>query len=115
MWGASTFSKIRDRLLTVEVAQGLLSGLLSNSRVKRHLSHEHFSVEGTLLDALASMKSFQLKNGPVDPPGRGSNAERDFKGKKRSNETHASTTDPDDRLYRKGNGHFSRCATWAAR
>ncbi len=108
VWDASTFSKNRDRLLTAEVAQGFLSALLSNPRVKRHLSHEHFSVDGTLLNAWASMKSFQPKDGPADPPGPGRNAERDFKGRKHSNETHASTTDPDARLYRKGNGKESR-------
>jgi transposase, IS4 family len=108
VWDASTFSKNRDRLLTADVAQGFLLGLLSQPRVKRHLSHEHFSVDGTLLDAWASMKSFQPKDVPADPPGPGRNAGRDFKGEKRSNETHASTTDPDARLYRKGNGQSSR-------
>ncbi len=108
VWDPSTFFKNRDRLLTADVAQGFLSGLLSNSRVKRHLSHEHFLVDGTLLDAWASMKSFQPKDSPVDPSGPGCNAERDFKGEKRLNETHASTTDPDARLYRKGSGQASR-------
>jgi hypothetical protein len=67
-------------------------------------------VDGTLIDAWASMKSFRPKDGGDDdaPPGGGRNAERDFRGQKRSNETHASTTDPDARLYRKGNGQSSR-------
>lgn len=109
VWDASTFSKNRDRLLTADVAQGFLSALLTNPRVKRHLSHEHFSVDGTLLDAWASMKSFQPKDGGGGPPGPGrSNRERDFHGEKRSNETHASLTDSDARLYRKGNGKESR-------
>ena len=74
------------------------------------LSDEHFSVDGTLIDAWASMKSFRPKDGGDDqgPPAAGRNAGRDFRGQKRSNETHASTTDPDARLYRKGNGQSSR-------
>ena len=108
VWDASTFSKNRGRLLTAAVAQGFLSALLNAPRVKRLLSHEHFSVDGTLLKAWASMKSFRPKDGGGNPPDGGRNGERDFRGEKRSNETHASTTDPDARLYRKGNGQESR-------
>jgi len=108
VWDASVFSKNRDRLLTTEVAQGFLSALLAEPRVKRLLSHEHFSVDGTLLKAWASMKSFRPKDGGGSPPEGGRNGERDFRGEKRSNATHASTTDPDARLYRKGNGQESR-------
>ena len=72
------------------------------------LSNDHFSVDGTLIDAWASMKSFRPKDGSGDPPDPGRNGERDFRGEKRSNETHASITDPDARLYRKGNGRESR-------
>ena len=72
--------------------------------MKRLLSSEHFSVDGTLLQAWASLKSFRRKDGGDEPPGPGRNGERDFRGEKRSNATHASTTDPDARLYRKGNG-----------
>jgi hypothetical protein len=82
---------------------------MSDPAVKRLLSTEHFSVDGTLIDAWASMKSFRRKDGQGEPPsGPGRNAERDFRGEKRSNETHASTTDPDARLYRKSNGQPSR-------
>jgi len=72
------------------------------------MSHEHFSVDGTLLKAWASMKSFRPKDGSGNPPDGGRNGEQDFRGEKRSNETHESTTDPDARLYRKANGQESR-------
>ena len=120
VWDASTFSKNRDRLLEADVAQEFLAKLLSLAQVKRLLSSDHFSVDGTLIDAWASMKSFVPKNGttggsgtpPHDgkPGGRSGsrNAERNFRKEKRSNETHVSTTDPDARLFRKGNGRESR-------
>ena len=73
--------------------------------MKKLLSTEHFTVDGTLIEAWASLKSFKPRDGSDDPPaGGGRNAEADFHGKKRSNETHVSTTDPDARLYRKGPG-----------
>ncbi len=106
VWDHSTFSKNRDRLLDGEIAAKFLTAVLAQPRVKRLLSSEHFSVDGTLIEAWASMKSFK----PKEPPeggnsGRGGrNAPADFKGEKRSNETHRSTTDPDARLYRKGPG-----------
>jgi transposase len=108
VFDASTFSKNRDRLLTHEVAQGFLSSLLSLPEVKGLLSAEHFSVDGTLLKAWASMKSFRPKDGSGEPPQPGRNGEADFRKTKRSNETHASTTDKDARLYRKGEGQESR-------
>jgi transposase len=104
VWDATVFSKNRDRLLAGEVAQRFLAELLSLPEVRRLLSSEHFSVDGTLLQAWASLKSFRRKDGGDGPPGPGRNGERDFGGEKRSNATHASTTDPDARLYRKGNG-----------
>ncbi len=104
VWDASTFSKNRDRLLAGEVAQRFLAELLALPKVKQLLSSEHFSVDGTLLRAWANQKSFRRKGGGDEPPGPGRNGERDFKGEKRSNATHARTTDPDARLYRKGNG-----------
>lgn len=110
VFDASTFSKNRDRLLTTEIAQGFLSALLALPQVARLLSAEHFSVDGTLLKAWASMKSFRAKDGSDEPPKSGRNGERDFKKTKRSNETHASTTDKDARLYRKGDGQESRLA-----
>lgn len=107
VWDASVFSKNRDRLLNTETAQGFLSALLALPRVERLLSRDHFTVDGTLLKAWASMKSFRPKDGSGNPPDGGRNGERDFRGEKRTNETHASTTDPDARLYRKGNGRES--------
>ena len=108
VWDHSVFSKNRDRLLTTEVAKEFLAVLLAEPKVKRLLSHEHFSVDGTLLKAWASMKSFRPKDGSGKPPAGGRNGEQNFRGEKRSNETHESTTDPDARLYRKGNGQESR-------
>jgi transposase len=108
VWDASTFSKNRERLLAAEVAQVFLATLTGLPQVKRLLSSEHFSVDGTLIDAWASMKSFQKKDGSSEPPSGGRNGERNFRKEKRSNETHASTTDPDARLFRKGDGQSSR-------
>jgi transposase len=110
VFDASTFSKNRDRLLTHAIAQGFLSSLLALPDVKGLLSAEHFSVDGTLLEAWASMKSFRPKDGSGEPPSPGRNGEADFRETKRSNETHASTTDPDARLFRKGGGQESRLA-----
>ena len=114
VWDATVFSKNRDRLIAGEIAAKFLAAVLSQARVKALLSDEHFSVDGTLVDAWASMKSFRPKDRPDDDnsgdgsPPAGRNAERNFRGEKRSNETHASTTDPDAKLYRKGNGQSSR-------
>src|SRR4051794_18678697 len=105
----SSFSKNRDRLLEGDIAAKFLSAVLGQPRVKKLLSTDHFSVDGTLIEAWASLKSFRPKDGSDEPPADGGrNAEADFHGKKRSNETHASTTDPDARLYRKGPGKEAR-------
>ena len=97
----------------MDAAAELLAGVINHPDVRRQMSQEHFSVDGTLIDAWASMKSFKPKDEPEDGPNdgdsaSGSNAERDFRGEKRSNETHASTTDPDARLYKKADGQPSR-------
>jgi transposase len=110
VFDASTFSKNRERLLTQEIAQGFLSSLLGLPEVKVLLSAEHFSVDGTLLKAWASMKSFRPKDGSGEPPSPGRNGAANFRETKRSNETHASTTDEDARLFRKGDGQESRLA-----
>jgi transposase len=106
VWDHSTFSKNRDRLLAGDVAAKFMSVVLDQPRVKRLLSTDHFSVDGTLIEAWASMKSFKPKGGSDEPPptAGGRNREADFHGQKRSNATHASTTDPEARLYRKGRG-----------
>jgi transposase len=105
-WDHSVFSKNRDRLLGGDIAAKFLSAVLAQSKVKKLLSSDHFSVDGTLIEAWASMKSVKPKDGSGEPPvqGGGRNAEADFHGQKRSNDSHASTTDPDARLYRKGKG-----------
>jgi transposase len=110
VWDHSSFSKNRDRLLEGEIAAKFLTAVLSQPRVKRLLSSEHFSVDGTLIQARASMKSFRSKEPPGNDGagGRGRNAPADFRGQKRSNATHRSTTDPDARLYRKGPGMEAR-------
>ncbi|MHC2486673.1 transposase [Sinorhizobium meliloti] len=117
-WDHSVFSKNRDRLLDGDIAAKFLGAILSQPKVKR-LSTDHFSVDGTLVEAWASMKSFKLKDGPRgdngEPPSDsgGRNAGSDFHGERRSNETHASTTDPDAKLYKKGKGKEASCALWA--
>jgi transposase len=105
VWDHSSFTKNRDRLLAGEIAAKFLRALLAQPKVKRLISSDHFSVDGTLIEAWASMKSFRRKDGgDNDPDGPGRNAERGFHEEKRSNETHQSTTDPEARLYKKGDG-----------
>ena len=108
VWDATVFCKNRDRLLDGDIAAKFFAGVLNLPQVSKLLSSEHFSVDGTLIEAWASMKSFVPKDDDGDPPsakpGGGRNAERDFHGEKRKNDTHSSTTDPDARLFRKGAG-----------
>jgi len=108
VWDASTFSKNRERLMQADVAKSFMSRLLNLPQVEGLLSSEHFSVDGTLIDAWASMKSFVPRDGSGEPPTAGRNGERDFRKQKRSNATHASSTDPDAQLFRKGDGQSSR-------
>ncbi len=108
IWDATVFTKNRDRLLAGDVAAKFMAAVLSQPRVKRLLSDEHFSVDGTLIEAWASMKSFRPKDGSGEPPGAGRNGERSFRGEQRRNDTHASTTDPEAKLYRKSDGQPSR-------
>jgi transposase len=110
VWDATTFTTNRDRLLEGDVAAQFLAAVLAQDKVKALLSSEHFSVEGTLLEAWASLKSVRPKDGSGEPSDPGRNGERDFHGERRSNETHASTTDPDARLYRKGPGQPAKLA-----
>lgn len=103
---ASTFSKNRQRLLDHAIADAFFEAVVSQAKLRRYISSDHFSVDGTLLEAWASHKSFKPKEG--DGPserssGGGRNAEVSFKGQRRSNDTHESTTDPEARLYRKSN------------
>lgn len=103
VWDHSVFSKNRDRLLDHEVMEAFFTEVMALANRQGLLSREHFSVDGTLIQAWASHKSFRPKDGSDDqtPSGGGRNAQADWKGKPRSNDTHASTTDPDARLYRK--------------
>ncbi len=107
VWDHSSFSKNRDRMVVGEIAAKFLAAVLVQPRVKRLLSSDHFSVDGMLMEAWASMKSFRPKDqsGNQAPPATGGrNTEVDFKGQTRSNETHANITVPEARLYRKGPG-----------
>jgi transposase len=107
VWDHSVFSKNRDRLLEGEIAAKFLAAVLAQPDVKQLLSSDHFSVDGTLVEAWASMKSLKPRDGgggSEPPAGVGRNAEVDFRGEKRGNDTHASTSDPDALLYRKGAG-----------
>jgi transposase len=101
VWVPTVFTKNRDRLLDGDVAAVFFSAVLEEARRRRWVSDEHFTVDGTLLEAWASQKSFRPKNEPPGPPTAGRNEEVNFRGEKRSNETHASRTDPDSRLARK--------------
>jgi transposase len=106
VWNHSTFSKNRERIFTTELAAAFLERIVAQARAAKLLSGEHFSVDGTLIQAWASQKSFRPRGekelGP--PEGGGRNPTVDYKGTPRSNATHASTSDPDARLYRKGKG-----------
>ena len=104
VWDVTVFTKNRDRLLEGEIAAKFLRAVLAQPKVEALLSDEHFSVDGTLIQAWASMKSFRPKDGSGEPPAPGRNGERDFHGEQRTNDTHASTTDPEARLFRKGKG-----------
>jgi transposase len=109
VWDATVFTKNRERLLAGDVARALLEQVVAEARARHLLSSEHFSVDGTLIEAWASLKSFQRKDAPAGPPPDDpGNPTIDFHGERRSNETHASTTDSEARLFRKGKGHESK-------
>jgi len=108
VWDVTVFTKNRDRLLDGDIAAKFFRFVLGQPKIKALLSDEHFTVDGTLIDAWASLKSFRCKDGDEPPARGGRNAERDFHGEKRSNDSHASTTDPDARLFRKGRGKEAR-------
>jgi len=109
VWVPTVFTKNRDRLLQGEIADAFFAAVVAEARRRRWLSDQHFTVDGTLLEAYASQKSFRPKDEPPEPPlGGGTNPDVNFRGEKRSNQTHASTTDPDARLARKGPGRESK-------
>lgn len=104
VWDVTVFTKNRDRLLDGDVAREFLCEVVKQAQEKKLTSDEHFTVDGTLVEAWASLKSFQRKDGKNPPPDDPGNPTVDFHGEKRSNQTHESTTDPDAMLARKGNG-----------
>jgi transposase len=109
IWDATVFSKNRDRLVEGDIARAFFERVLCHARAQGLLSDEHFTVDGTLIEAWAGQKSFKKKEGggakvPDDP----GNPSVDFKGEKRTNETHQSTTDPDARLYKKAKGQEAK-------
>jgi transposase len=111
VWVPTVFSKNRERLLDGDIAERFFGGVLKQAREAELLSDEHFSVDGTLIEAWASQKSFQRKDScDVKPPDDPGNPAVNFHGEKRSNQTHESTTDPDARLARKSGGHEAKLA-----
>jgi transposase len=104
VWDVTVFTKNRNRLLEGDVAREFLCEVVNQAREKNLTSDEHFTVDGTLIEAWASLKSFQRKDQKNDPPDDSGNPTVDFHGEKRSNQTHESTTDPDALLARKGSG-----------
>ena len=108
IWDATTFTKNRDRLLAGDIADAFFAEVLAAIKQEGLLSDEHFTVDGTLLEAWASQKSFKPKGSDQTPPDDPKNPSVNFRGQTRRNDTHASTTDPDARLYRKGGGHEAK-------
>lgn len=109
VWDVTVFTKNRDRLLEGEIATAFFEQVLAQARAQRLLSDEHFTVDGTLIEAWAGPKSFQKKaaaapSRPADP----GNPSVDFRGERRTNATHASTTDPEARLYKKAEGQEAK-------
>lgn len=110
VWDATTFTKNRDRLLDGDIATAFFAEVLAAIKADGLLSDEHFTVDGTLLEAWASHKSFKPKDGARRPPDDPKNPTVDFHGETRRNDTHQSTTDPDARLYKKAGGHEAKLA-----
>ena len=104
VWDVTVFTKNRDRLLEGEIAEGFFQAVLEQAREVGLLSDEHFTVDGTLIEAWASHKSFRPKDEDGSGSGGARPSERDFHGERRKNDTHASTTDPEARLFKKGRG-----------
>ena len=101
IWDHSSFTKNRDRLIEAKVARKLLRRVVRKARDTRLLSNEHFSVDGTLIESWAAAKSMRRRDGKDEPPGPGRNPSVDWRGEKRTNETHVSPKDPEAKLFRK--------------
>ena len=108
VWDATSFTKNRDRLLSGDVAEAFFQEVMAEARAAGLLSDEHFTVDGTLLAAWASQKSFRRRDTPPDEPDDPGNPSVNFRGEERKNDTHQSTTDPDARLYKKSSGSEAR-------
>ena len=108
VWAPTTFTKNRDRLLDGDIAAAFFEVVLIHADTERLLSDEHFTVDGTLLEAWASQKSFRPRDEEPPAPGAGGNPTVNFHGQRRTNDTHQSTTDPDARLYKKARGREAR-------
>lgn len=108
IWSPTTFSKNRDRLLRSDVAAAFFDAVVAQARAADLLSDEHFTVDGTLLEAWASLKSFRRKDDAATPPDDPGNPTVNFHGEARRNDTHQSTTDPDAMLARKGAGREAK-------
>src|SRR5437016_11235260 len=110
VWDATTFTKNRDRLLEGEIATAFFTEVLAEAKTAGLVSDEHFTVDGTLLEAWASQKSFRRRDTPAEPPDDPGNPTINFRGEQRKNDTHQSTTDPDARLYKKSTGTEAKLA-----
>lgn len=110
VWDATVFTKNRDRLLRGAIAQAFFDAVLAQAEEAGLISHEHFTVDGTLIQAWAGQKSFRRKGPPPPPPDDPGNPTVDFHGERRSNATHASTTDPEARLAKRAKGHEAKLA-----
>jgi transposase len=110
VWDVTVFTKNRDRLLEGEIATAFFEQVLAQARAQHLLSDEHFTVDGTLIEAWAGQKSFKPKidTTPLPPAGAPGNPSIDFRGERRTNATHASTTDPEARLYKKAEGQEAK-------
>jgi len=108
IWDHSTFTKNRGRLIEAKVARKLLRRIVRKAREARLLSNEHFSVDGTLIESWAAVKSMRRRDGDDEPPGPGRNATVNWHGEKRTNETHVSPKDPEAKLYCKGRGQTAK-------
>ena len=105
---ATVFTKNRQRLLDGDIARAFFERVVAHARERGLLSDEHFTVDGTLIEAWASLKSFKTKGTPSAPPDDPGNPTVNFHGERQSNATHASTTDPDAQLFRKGDAHAAK-------
>jgi transposase len=108
IWDATVFTKNRQRLLDGDIARAFFERVVAQARERGLLSDEHFTVDGTLIEAWASLKSFKSKDAPPAPPNDPGNPTVNFHGERRSNATHASTPDPEARLFRKGDAHEAK-------